>query len=489
MQFRFDNSYARLPKAFHAHVLPTPVAAPQLIKINHQLAQELGLDPAALQTPEAVDIFAGNKIPPQAEPIAAAYSGHQFGHFNPQLGDGRAILLGEMIDTKGQRRDIQLKGSGPTPFSRRGDGRAALGPVLREYIVGEAMHALGIPTTRALAAVTTGEYVYREAAMPGGVLTRVAASHIRVGTFQFFASRGEMDDLRALADYALARHYPELAEEADPYAALLCGVIARQAQLVAQWMLVGFIHGVMNTDNMTISGETIDYGPCAFMEDYHPQCVFSSIDYQARYAYAQQPSIAQWNLGRLAECLLPLLRNQDEALERVKAALADFKPIFQQAYFSGLNRKLGLFETHGEDQALIGDLFAKMSAHQADFTMTFRLLCDCAQTPAADEKMRALFKDAQAFDSFAQAWRQRLARENVDPAERANAMRRVNPAFIARNHRVEEVIAAAVERADYAPFETLLDVISRPYNDRPEIAAFMQPAKPEERVQQTFCGT
>jgi len=298
-----------------------------------------------------------------------------------------------------------------------------------------------------------------------------------------------MDNLRALADHALARHYPELAEEADPYDALLCGVIGRQARLVAQWMLVGFIHGVMNTDNMTISGETIDYGPCAFMEDYHPQCVFSSIDHQARYAYAQQPSIAQWNLARLAECLLPLLRNQDQALERVKAALADFKPVFQQAYFSGLRRKLGLFEAHDEDQALIGDLFAKMSAQQADFTLTFRLLCDCAQTPAADDKMRALFKDAQAFDSFARAWRQRLARETVDPVERANAMRRVNPAFIARNHRVEEVIAAAVERADYAPFETLLDVISCPYDDRPEIENFMQPAKPEERVQQTFCGT
>ena len=341
LRIPFDNTYARLPARFFARVEPTHVAAPRIVRVNHDLAALLGLDPAALDA----DMLAGNRLPAGAEPIAQAYSGHQFGHFSPTLGDGRAILLGEVVGSDGQRYDIQLKGSGPTPFSRRGDGRAALGPVLREYLIGEAMHALGIPTTRALAAVTTGEPVYRETALPGAVLTRVAASHIRVGTFQFFAAQGDTDAVRTLADYAIARHYPDLAGN---YRGFLDAVIARQAELVARWLQVGFIHGVMNTDNMAISGETIDYGPCAFMDAYDPATVFSSIDEAGRYAYGRQPRIAAWNLARLAEALLPLLGpNQEAAIEPAKQAIAGFAPRFEPAYLIGLRRKIGLADRAG----------------------------------------------------------------------------------------------------------------------------------------------
>src|SRR5271154_3406140 len=376
----FQNTYAALPANFFARVAPTPVASPRLIKLNRPLAVHLGLDPDRLSSPEGAEILAGKRVPDGADPIAMAYAGHQFGHFVPQLGDGRAILLGEVIDADGIRRDIQLKGSGPTPFSRRGDGRAALGPVLREYIVSEAMFALGIPTTRSLAAVVTGENVMRETMLPGAVLTRVASSHIRVGTFQFFAARGDTDGVRRLADHVIARHYPEAAQAERPYHALLVGVIERQAKLVARWLLVGFIHGVMNTDNTSISGETIDYGPCAFMDHYDPAAVFSSIDEQGRYAYANQPRIALWNLTRLAECLLPLFSDdKDKAIEQAQSLLAEFPGKFTAAYQSGLRQKIGLFTGQDGDETLVQDLLDAMAKSQADFTLTFRGLSAAAE--------------------------------------------------------------------------------------------------------------
>src|SRR5216683_6690691 len=486
----FDNSYARLPERFYARLPPTPVAAPRLIKLNTALAAELGLDAEALASPQGVAVLAGNSIAPGSEPIALAYAGHQFGNFVPQLGDGRAILLGEVIDADGVRRDIQLKGSGPTPFSRRGDGRAALGPVLREYIVSEAMFALGIPTTRSLAAVITGENVMRETMLPGAVLTRVASSHIRVGTFQFFAARGDTDGVRRLADHAIARHYPDAANADRPYHALLEGVVARQADLVARWLLVGFIHGVMNTDNCSISGETIDYGPCAFMDEYDPAMVFSSIDEQGRYAYANQPRIALWNLTRFAECLLPLLSDQqDKAIEEAQLALSGFAETFNTAYQAGLRSKLGLFTARDEDQALAQDLLGAMARNQADFTLTFRRLSDAALDASGDAGVRQLFADPTAYDEWAGRWRQRTGDEPQYPAGRQTAMRAVNPGFIPRNHRVEAVIEAAVNRNDFAPFEELLTVLSKPYEDQPAFAGYAQAPEPDQRVLQTFCGT
>jgi uncharacterized protein YdiU (UPF0061 family) len=496
--FGFDNSYARLPERFYARVRPTPVAAPRLVKVNTQLAVELGLNPVALRSDRGVAILAGNTVAEGSEPLAMAYAGDQFGHFVPQLGDGRANLLGEVVGRSGHRYDIQLKGSGPTPFSRRGDGRAALGPVLREYIVSEAMAALGVPTTRALAAVTTGEEVIRETLQPGAVFTRVAASHLRVGTFQYFAARGDLEALRTLADYAIARHYPEAAS----YRAFLDSVIARQARLVAQWLMLGFIHGVMNTDNTSISGETIDYGPCAFMEAFDPEMVFSSIDRAGRYAYSSQPLAMHWNLMRLAEALLPLLEqeegsvkegNKEAAVASANEALAAFGPEFEAARTAGLRRKLGLFTEHEGDAALAEDLLERMAANRADFTLTFRRLCDAAEDTAKDAVVRVLFDKPEAYDAWAAMWRERLAQEPATAREtrqaRGAAMRLANPAFIPRNHRVQAVIDAAVEREVFGPFEELLDVVSRPYEDRPELERYMAPARPEERVTQTFCGT
>jgi serine/tyrosine/threonine adenylyltransferase len=486
----FDNSYARLPERFYARRAPTAVTAPRLIRLNRALAEDLGLDPDWLAGPEGVAALGGNVVPEGAEPIAAAYAGHQFGQFVSQLGDGRAVLLGEVIGRDGQRRDIQLKGAGPTPFSRRGDGRAALGPVLREYLVSEAMAALGIPTTRALAAVATGEPVVRETLLPGAVLTRVAASHIRVGTFQFLAARGDVDGLRALADHVVARHYPEAAAAANPYRALLEGVIGRQAELVARWLLVGFVHGVMNTDNMSVAGETIDYGPCAFLDGYNPRTVYSSIDRNGRYAYGEQPRIALWNLTRLAETLLPLLAaDETQAVAEAEAALAGYAPRFEAAYHGGLARKLGLAEAGADDSALAGDLLKRMAENQADFTLTFRNLCDAAERPEADAAARDLFVDPTAYDAWAAGWRARLAREARGPAAIAAAMRAENPAFIPRNHRVEAMIEAAVERNDFAPFETLLAVLSRPYADQPDNAAFAEPPEGGGVGYRTFCGT
>jgi len=488
--FPFEHSYAALPANFYARVAPTPVTSPRLIKLNRLLAVHLGLDPDRLSSPEGAEILAGKRVPDGADPIAMAYAGHQFGHFVPQLGDGRAILLGEVIDADGVRRDIQLKGSGPTPFSRRGDGRAALGPVLREYIVSEAMAALGIPTTRSLAAVTTGENVLRETLLPGAVLTRVASSHIRVGTFQFFAARGDTEGVRRLADHVIDRHYPEAAGADRRYHALLDGVIARQAELVARWLLVGFIHGVMNTDNTSISGETIDYGPCAFMDSYDPATVFSSIDEQGRYAYANQPRIALWNLTRLAECLLPLLSDQqDQAISEAQAALSAFPERFDTAYQAGLRRKLGLFTAQDGDRALAQDLLDTMAKNQADFTLTFRRLSDAAGDPAGDRNVRQLFADPAAFDEWALGWRQRIGLERQDSAVRQEAMRLVNPAFIPRNHRLEAIIEAAVNRDDFGPFEELLTVLATPFDDQPAYSGYAAPPEPHQRVLQTFCGT
>ena len=490
VHFPFQNTYAALPANFFARVVPTPVTSPRLIKLNRPLAVHLGLDPDRLDSSEGTEILAGKSIPDGADPIAMAYAGHQFGHFVPQLGDGRAILLGEVIDADGVRRDIQLKGSGPTPYSRRGDGRAALGPVLREYIVSEAMAVLGIQTTRSLAAVMTGESVLRETALPGAVLTRVASSHIRVGTFQYFAARGDTEGVRRLADHVIARHYPQAATAERPYHALLEGVIARQAELVARWLLVGFIHGVMNTDNTSISGETIDYGPCAFMDHYDPGKVFSSIDEQGRYAYANQPRIALWNLTRLAECLLPLFSDdQDKAISEAQAALAGFAEVFNGAYQAGLRAKLGLFTARDGDQALAQDLLDAMAKNQADFTLTFRRLSDAALGPDHDSAVRQSFADPAVFDEWASRWRQRISDEPQDPAARRTAMRSVNPAFIPRNHRVEAVIEAAVNRDDFAPFEELLTVLSKPYQDQPGFEDYAEAPEPHQCVLQTFCGT
>jgi uncharacterized protein YdiU (UPF0061 family) len=486
----FDNSYARLPERFYARLPPTPVAAPRLIKLNIALARRLGLDPDALASPQSVAYLAGNKVPGNADPIAMAYAGHQFGGFVPQLGDGRALLIGEVIDKEGARFDIQLKGSGPTPFSRRGDGRAALGPVLREYIVSEAMAALGIPTTRSLAAVATGETVRRETPLPGAVLTRVASSHIRIGTFQYFAARGDEEGVRALADYVIGRHFPQARDAANPTRALLDRIVARQAELVANWLLVGFVHGVMNTDNMSVAGETIDYGPCAFMDDYHPAKVFSSIDEAGRYAYGNQPRIAQWNLARLAETLLPLLADdEDAAIKDAQDALSGFAAQFEAAYTAGLRRKLGLLRPQPDDIALAQDLLDRMTHHAADFTLVFRRLCDAAANRDADAELRGLFKDPAAYDEWAVRWRNRLAEDGGDTAERVAVMRNANPALIPRNHRVEEAIAAAVGNGDFTPFETLTAALSAPFEDRPEFRHFEHPPRPDQVVHQTFCGT
>ncbi len=479
--FAFDNSYARLPERFYQRIDPTPVARPRLIRLNEALSGDLGLDPAQLKTETAASIFAGHTVAPGSEPLAMAYAGHQFGNFVPQLGDGRAILIGEIIDARGHRRDLHLKGAGQTRFSRRGDGRAALGPVLREYIISEAMAALGVPTTRTLAAVATGEQVFREGPLPGAVLVRVAASHIRVGTFEYFAARRDAEGLRTLADYAIARHYPHCRDASNRYRAFFDAVIAAQANLIAKWLLVGFIHGVMNTDNMTISGETIDFGPCAFMDFYNPHQVYSSIDTRGRYAYSNQPTIGHWNLVCLAETLVPLLAESEEAaIREAEEAMSAFGPTFEAAYRAGLVRKLGLADG-AEDIALALEMTRLMAENGADFTLCFRTLAEAAAQPGKDGEVRALFKDSAALDAWLPAWRARLR----DPA----GLLAVNPAFIPRNHLVEEVIAAAVGEGDFAPFERLLEVITRPFDDQPGCETYRLPPRPEQAVHQTFCGT
>ena len=489
--FPFDNSYARLPERFFARLPPTPVSEPALVELNEELARQLGLDPDRLRTSEAIEVLAGNRVPEGAEPLAMAYAGFQFGNWVPQLGDGRAILLGEVIDRDGVRHDIQLKGAGPTPFSRNGDGRAGLGPVLREYILSEAMAALGVPTTRSLSAVTTGDQIRRETSQPGAVLARVAQSHIRVGTFQFFAGRRDIDGIRALVDHVITRHYPAAAQADNPVLALLAAVIDRQAELVARWQLVGFIHGVMNTDNTSIAGETIDYGPCAFMDSYHPETVYSSIDRMGRYAYGNQPSIAHWNLGGLANALLPVIADDpDVAVASATEVIHTFPNRFEHFYRAGLQRKLGLLEVQEGDVALAEDLLTRMAANAADFTLTFRRLSDVAdQSAQDDEAVSGLFEDPVAFDEWAVHWRRRLASEGRPSEERRSDMRAVNPAFIPRNHRVEEVIKAAVEEGDLRPFERLIEVLASPYDDQPSQEGYAAPPRTDQIVRQTFCGT
>lgn len=471
LQIPFQNSYAQLPARFFTRQSAVPVSAPRLIRFNAALAEDLGI--TAGSDLELAQVFAGNALPTGASPLAQVYAGHQFGGFSPQLGDGRALLLGEVIDRHGQRRDIQLKGSGPTPYSRMGDGRAWLGPVLREYVISEAMHALGLPTTRALAAVATGERIYREAgALPGAVLTRVAASHLRVGTFQCFAARRDVEGLRALYDYTVARHYPK----AEGPAHLLAEVIRAQARLVAGWLSVGFIHGVMNTDNTAVSGETIDYGPCAFLDQYHPETVFSSIDAHGRYAYGNQAHVIVWNMAQFATALVPLMPDQDEAIAEFTTLVHAMPDQIETEWRRAFGRKIGIAEATPQDAALVGDLLARMAAGRADFTNTFHGLIDGS---ARDQ-----FLDRAAFDNWEAGWRARIAQE-ADPER---VMRAANPAYIPRNHRIEQMIEAAVA-GDYAPFEQLLTVLARPYEDQPEAADLMHPPEPAEVVRATFCGT
>ena len=486
---RFDNSYAKMPERFYERRAPAPVAKPSLIRLNRELADELGLDAEWLSSRDGLDMLAGNRLPDNADPIAQAYAGHQFGNFVPQLGDGRAVLIGEVIDRKGRRRDLQLKGSGRTAFSRGGDGRSAIGPVLREYVVSEAMARMGVATTRALAAVNSGEPVLRDTVLPGGVLTRVASSHVRVGTFQYFAVREDTEALRLLADHVIARHYPQVLGTEKPYAALLGAVVEAQARLVASWMHLGFIHGVMNTDNTSVAGETIDYGPCAFMDEFHPNTVYSSIDRAGRYAYGNQPHIAHWNLTRFAETLLPLFGMDEEAaVAEAQERLNAFPELFNEALQTGLRRKLGLTGAREEDAALFRDLFELMAAAQADFTLTFRGL---AEDAALDElgTARALFSDVAGFDAWAARWRDRLSHETAEPEARRAGMLSANPKYIPRNHLVEAAIQAAVENDDFAPFHELCEVTSRPFEDQPGRELYTLPPQPEERVLQTFCGT
>jgi uncharacterized protein YdiU (UPF0061 family) len=488
--FAFSNTYARLPGQFHAHVAPTPVSQPRLLLFNEALAAELGIERAGADAQALADVFAGNRIPDGAEPISAVYAGHQFGGYSPQLGDGRAILLGEVIDREGRRRDIQLKGAGRTPYSRRGDGRAAVGPVLREYLVSEFLHALGIPSTRALAAVATGDRVVRERALPGAVLTRVAASHIRVGTFQYFAAQGDTQALRALGEHVLARHYPQARDDPRPYQALLQDFARRHASLVARWMAVGFIHGVMNTDNMSVSGETIDFGPCAFLEAYDPSAVFSAIDEGGRYAYANQPWAAQWNLARFAEAMLPLLDDDAQrATEFAQSVINAFPALFEAQWLAAMRAKLGLLEPRDDDAELIGRLLDAMHAAEADFTLTFHRLCAAAADPAGGAGPRDLFGDPAAFDAWATDWTARLRSEGAPAQERHRIMRSANPALIARNHRVEQAIGRFVEDADIAPTSALLAALLHPQESSGAAAPFMAPALPAERVLRTFCGT
>ena len=485
----FDNSYARLPDRFYARIAPTTVADPQLLRVNRPLAELLGVDADLLGSPALASIFSGNEIPEGAEPIALAYAGHQFGMFVPQLGDGRAVLLGEVIGKDGQRRDIQLKGAGRTPFSRGGDGRAALGPVLREYVVSEAMAALGVPTTRALAAVSTGEPVVRDELLPGAVLTRVAASHIRVGTFQFFAARRDQEALGLLAAHALARHYPAAVGSGNDALALIEQVIAAQAELIASWLGFGFVHGVMNTDNTSISGETIDYGPCAFLDEFDPHKKFSSIDHAGRYAFSNQPRMAQWNLARLAEALLGLLADDEQQAVRLATEqLERFPSRFDAAYARVLRAKLGLAREEPGDVSLAQGLLDLLAANQIDYTRFFRKLCAAAGDPAGQAGLESCFEEPAAFRAWADTWRGRLAVEDLDPAARAAAMRRANPAFIPRNHRVQEAIDAAIA-GDLRPFEALVEVLARPCDDQPDFEHLAEPPRPEQRVLETFCGT
>ncbi|MFA5632849.1 MAG: YdiU family protein [Porticoccaceae bacterium] len=478
----FDNSYTRLPERFYSRKPPAPVKAPHMIRSNAALAQALGIDITWLASSDAAQVLSGNRLLPGSEPIATVYGGHQFGSWNPQLGDGRAILLGELLNPQGQRFDIQLKGAGQTPYSRMGDGRSPLGPVLREYIVSEAMAALGIPTTRSLAAVASGEYVFRNAALPGAVLTRVARSHIRVGHFEYFASREDTEAVRALADHVIARDFPDAAAAQSPYIALLDGVIARQAALIAKWQLVGFIHGVMNTDNMLLCGETIDYGPCAFMDTFDPDACFSSIDHGRRYAYKNQPVIAQWNLSWFAQSLLPLIdRDEDKAIAVAQQSLNRYPELFDEAYSTGLHHKFGFSERSDETRVFIQAFMDKMVVEPVDFTLCFRHLADRAGNGSG---AKVDYQLPQTFNAMLTKWETLLGQDNA-----AIDMSRVNPAYIPRNHLVEEAIQAAQQDDDFAPFHRLVDRLANPWDYDPQDSRYAAPPAPDQVVTQTFCGT
>ncbi|QZY54526.1 protein adenylyltransferase SelO [Crassaminicella profunda] len=480
--WNLDNSYARLPKTFFTRLNPTLVRSPKLIILNHTLATSLGLNVQALQSNDGVVVFVGNGLPEGALPLAQAYAGHQFGHFT-MLGDGRALLLGEQITPFGERFDIQLKGSGKTPYSRGGDGRATLGPMLREYIISEAMHGLGIPTTRSLAVVTTGESVIRETDLPGAILTRVAASHLRVGTFQYVSKWGTVEDLRTLADYTLQRHFPDVDDVENRYLFLLQQVIKRQAVLIAKWQLVGFIHGVMNTDNMTISGETIDYGPCAFMDTYDPATVFSSIDIHGRYAYGNQPNIAAWNLARFAETLLPLLHvNQEQAVKLAQDAISDFTELYHCNWITGMRAKLGIFNEEVQDESLIEGLLSMMQKYRADYTNTFLAL-------TFDKSEDTALFGTTEFAQWYELWQARLDRQHEPKDSSQQLMRNSNPALIPRNHRVEEALEAAVKQGDYSVMKRFLDVLSSPYAHSPEQVDYSTLPPPSTCPYRTFCGT
>ncbi|MGD2136955.1 MAG: YdiU family protein [Gammaproteobacteria bacterium] len=487
----FNNTYLGLGEDFYVRTAPAPVANPSLVVFNQALGEALGLSDTCLVSPGGTAVLAGNHVPEGAEPLAMAYAGHQFGQFVPQLGDGRALLLGQVAGPDGIQTDIHLKGSGRTAYSRGGDGRAALGPVLREYLVSEAMAGLGVPTTRALAAVTTGEQVARQELLPGGIITRTAGSFVRVGTFEFFSSRNNLAAVTRLADYVIERHYPGCRAAANPHLALLEAVIRRQAALIAQWMQIGFIHGVMNTDNMSIAGETIDYGPCAFMDHYAHDRVYSSIDHFGRYAYNNQPNIGLWNLTRLAETLLPLLAGEPEAaVATAQAALSEYAGHYERHWLDGMRAKTGLQGRDDDDKALIDELFGVMAANRADFTLTFHYLSTLAgDSPAGDGGVRALFSDPATFDRWARRWRARLRREGSQDATRQARMQAVNPVYIPRNHRIEAAIRAAEDHGDFSVFHELHAVLQNPYRRQPGKEAYMLPPEPEEVVRQTFCGT
>ncbi len=487
---QFDNTYARELEGTYVPWQPTKVSSPRLLRLNRDLSLQLNLPIEVLSGPMGSAILSGNEIPVGATPLAQAYAGHQFGHFVPQLGDGRALVLGEVLGEDGRRRDLAFKGSGPTPFSRGGDGKAAVGPVLREYLVGEFMHAMGIPTTRALAAVWTGESVFRDRPLPGAVLTRVAASHLRIGTFEFFAARGESQRVQRLVDYAIRRHDPQLVTDPNQYQEWFKAVADRQASLVARWMLVGFIHGVMNTDNTTISGETIDYGPCAFMEAYDPQVVFSSIDTQGRYAYHNQPHIIRWNLARLAGAIAPVMRNgsRESRVAPLLEILEAFPARYHDYWLTGVRMKLGFATSEEGDDALAKEWLTLLNAQAVDYTLAWRYLADAVE--GHDRPLQAMFREPSALSSWLKRWRTRLDRECLGAEARAAAMRHTNPLYIPRNHRVEEALAAATDHADLAPFDRLLNAVTRPFEEDPELDAYASPAPVEVTAcYQTFCGT
>jgi len=487
----FDNSYAQLSGQFYTRLLPVPVSVAGPIRVNQPLARLLGFDPDWLASEKGVAFTVGNYVPEDADPIATVYAGHQFGGWNPQLGDGRAILLGEVIAKDAVRYDIQLKGSGRTPYSRGGDGRAPLGPVLREYIVSEAMAVLGVPTTRALSAATTGEWVYRDGRLPGAVLARVAQSHIRIGTVQYFASRQDTESLKVLIDHVIKRHYPEAFQAANPVREMLDGVIARQASLIAQWQSLGFIHGVMNTDNMLLSGETIDYGPCAFMDEFESGMVYSSIDHGGRYAYNNQPHIAHWNLSVLTQALLPFLdKDPDKALASGQAAIDAFPRLYHTAFQQRMSEKLGIMKHEPDDVNLIQDLLDLMQAEHSDFTLTFRRLSDLVHPPSASTGgVGSLIELPDSFKPWLERWQQRLAGESVKPTRRQAGMYAVNPVYIPRNHLVEEAIVAAEEHRDFEPFNLLVDLLASPFEFDMANGRYATPPRPEQVVRQTFCGT